>query len=163
MSGGDNLDFEIRPNPAPAAVAERDALLVNPGFGRVFTDHMVTIRYAEGKGWYEARVEARKPISLDPAQAVLRYAQEIFEGLKAYRVADGGVTLFRPDANSRRFRESAARMAMPELPDELFLGSIDELVRIDQEWVPEDPEVSLYMRLFLFASNAFLGVRPASE
>src|SRR4051795_5028200 len=111
MSGGDNLDFEIRPNPAPVAVAERDALLVNPGFGRVFTDHMVTVRYAEGKGWYDARVEARAPIPMDPATAVLHYAQEIFEGLKAYRLDDGSITTFRPDANARRFRESAARMA----------------------------------------------------
>ena len=92
MSGGDKLDFEIRPNPAPVSAAERAALLANPGFGRVFTDHMVTIRYAEGKGWYDARVEARAPIPMDPATAVLHYAQEIFEGLKAYRTADGGVT-----------------------------------------------------------------------
>src|SRR3954470_21506695 len=118
MSGGDNLDFEIRPNPAPVAVAERDALLVNPGFGRVFTDHMVTIRYAEGKGWYDARVEARGPIQMDPASAVLHYAQEIFEGLKAYRCADGRVTMFRPEANAARFRASAERMAMAQLPEE---------------------------------------------
>jgi branched-chain amino acid aminotransferase len=162
MTGGERL-FDVRPTRKPVPAQERAALLVNPGFGRVFTDHMVTIRYAEGKGWYEARVEARKPIPLDPATAVLHYAQEIFEGLKAYRVADGGMTLFRPDANARRFRESALRMAMPELPDELFLGSIDELVRIDREWVPEDPEGSLYLRPFMFASEVFLGVRPAAE
>ena len=88
MSMGDNLDFDIRPNPAPVAAADRDAMLVNPGFGRIFTDHMVTIRYAEGKGWYEPRVEARAPIPMDPAAAVLHYAQEIFEGLKAYRMPD---------------------------------------------------------------------------
>src|SRR6478609_10266091 len=106
MSGGDNLDFEIRPNQAPVAVAERDALLVNPGFGRVFTDHMVTIRYAEGKSWYEPLISARAPIPMDPATAVLHYAQEIFEGLKAYRTTDGtGATVFRGDANARRFRE----------------------------------------------------------
>ena len=81
--GGDHLDFEIRPNPAPVAAAERDALKANPGFGRIFTDHMVTIRWADGKGWYDARVEARAPIPMDPASAVLHYAQEIFEGLKA--------------------------------------------------------------------------------
>jgi branched-chain amino acid aminotransferase len=142
---------------------ERAALLTNPGFGRVFTDHMVTIKYAESKGWYDARVEARKPIPMDPATAVLHYAQEIFEGLKAYRTADGGVTMFRPDANSRRFRDSAVRMAMAQLPDELFLGSLEELVRIDRDWVPEDPEGSLYLRPFMYASEVFLGVKPASE
>src|SRR5688572_20791632 len=163
MSGGDHLDFEIRPNPTPVSAAERAALLANPGFGRIFTDHMVTIRYADGKGWYEPRVEARGPIPLDPAAAVLHYAQEIFEGLKAYSAADGAVTMFRPDANARRFRESAARMAMPALPDELFLGSLRELVRIDREWIPDDDEGSLYLRPFMFASEVFLGVRPASE
>src|SRR2546422_1728359 len=107
MNGGETLDFEIRPNPAPVSAAERDALLASPGFGRVFTDHMVTVRYAEGKGWYDARVTARGPIMLDPATAVLHYAQEIFEGLKAYLSVDNSVTLFRPDANARRFRDSA--------------------------------------------------------
>src|SRR5207244_3959492 len=95
-----SVDFEIRPNPSPVSAAERAALLANPGFGRVFTDHMVTVRYAEGKGWYDARVEARAPISVDPATAVLHYAQEIFEGLKAYHCSDGRVTMFRPEARA---------------------------------------------------------------
>jgi branched-chain amino acid aminotransferase len=94
---------------------------------------------------------------------VLHYAQEIFEGLKAYRTADGGVTMFRPEANAQRFRDSAARLAMAQLPDELFLGSLEELVRIDREWVPTDPEGSLYLRPFMYASEAFLGVKPSSE
>jgi len=163
MSGGDSLDFEIRPNPQPVGVAERAGLLANPGFGRVFTDHMVTIRYADSKGWYDARVEARGPISLDPAAAVLHYAQEIFEGLKAYRAADGGITLFRPDANAARFAASAARMAMPALPEQTFLDSLYELIRIDRAWVPESDEASLYLRPFMYASEAFLGVRPSAE
>jgi branched-chain amino acid aminotransferase len=163
MSGGDHLDFEIRPNPTPVAAAEREALLANPGFGRIFTDHMITIRWADGKGWYDARVEARAPIPMDPASAVLHYAQEIFEGLKVYACPDGGVTMFRPDANARRFRESAARMAMPALPEELFLGSLREIVRADRGWIPTDPEGSLYLRPFMFASEVFLGVRPATE
>jgi len=121
MSGGDNLDFEIRPNPAPVSDADRASLLTNPGFGRVFTDHMVTVRYAEGKGWYEPRVEARAPIPMDPAAAVLHYAQEIFEGLKAYTLPDGGIAMFRPDANANRFAQSARRMAMPALPVETFI------------------------------------------
>jgi branched-chain amino acid aminotransferase len=163
MTGGDKLDFEIRPHAAPVSATERAALLTNPSFGRVFTDHMVTIRYADGKGWYDAQVEARAPIPMDPATAVLHYAQEIFEGLKAYRTADDGVTLFRADANARRFRASAERMAMAPLPEEVFLDSLDELVRIDREWVPTDPEGSLYLRPFMYASEVFLGVKPASE
>ncbi|GIJ45702.1 branched-chain-amino-acid aminotransferase [Virgisporangium aliadipatigenens] len=163
MTGGDRLDFELHPNANPVPAAERSALLSSPGFGRIFTDHMVTIRWAESKGWYDARVEARAPIPLDPAAAVLHYAQEIFEGLKAYQGSDGSVTMFRPDANARRFRESARRMAMPELPDELFLRSLEELVRVDREWIPQGAETSLYLRPFMFASEVFLGVRPAME
>lgn len=163
MNGGDTLDFEVRPNPAPVSAAERAAMLANPGFGRIFTDHMVTVRYAEGKGWYDARVEARAPIPMDPATAVLHYAQEIFEGLKAYRAADGGVTLFRPDANAARFRESAARMAMAPVPPQLFLDALAELIRVDRDWVPSDPEGSLYLRPFQYASEVFLGVKPSSE
>jgi branched-chain amino acid aminotransferase len=163
MNGGDRLDFEIRPNPAPVSAAERSALLANPGFGRVFTDHMVTIRYAEGKGWYDPRVEALAPLPMHPASAVLHYAQEIFEGMKAYVRDDGSVTTFRPDANAERFRQSAHRMAMPALPEELFLGSLRELVTIDRDWIPTDPEGSLYLRPFMFASEVFLGVRPANE
>ncbi|GAA3726654.1 branched-chain amino acid aminotransferase [Plantactinospora mayteni] len=163
MSGGDKLDFEIRPNPRPVAAAERAALMANPGFGRVFTDHMVTIRYAETKGWYDARVEARAPIPMDPASAVLHYAQEIFEGLKAYSAADGSVTMFRPDANAARFAESARRMAMPELPEAAFLDSLRHLVQIDREWLPTSDEGSLYLRPFMFANEVFLGVRPSNE
>jgi branched-chain amino acid aminotransferase len=162
MTGGEH-SFDVRPTQQPVSDVERSALLANPGFGRIFTDHMVTIRYADGKGWYDARVEARAPIPMDPATAVLHYAQEIFEGLKAYRTADGGVTLFRPDANARRFRESATRMAMAQLPEELFVGSIEELIKVDRDWVPTDPEGSLYLRPFMYASEVFLGVRPALE
>jgi branched-chain amino acid aminotransferase len=163
MSGGDKLDFEIRPNPQPVPAAERTARLVDPGFGRVFTDHMVTVRYAEGKGWYDARVEAYGPIALDPAAAVLHYAQEIFEGLKAYHAADGGVVMFRPEANARRFATSADRMAMPRLPEQIFLDALHELIKADRDWVPTTDGHSMYLRPFMFASEVFLGVRPARE
>jgi len=163
MSGGDSLDFEIRPNPVPASVAERAALMTDPGFGRVFSDHMCTIRYAEGKGWHDARVEARAPIPMDPATAVLHYAQEIFEGLKAYRADDGGVTMFRPEANARRFIDSAIRMAMPPLPEDTFLASLNEIIAIDRDWVPDHDDGSLYLRPFMFGSEPFLGVRPSAE
>ncbi|MBB5869896.1 branched-chain amino acid aminotransferase [Allocatelliglobosispora scoriae] len=124
---------------------------------------MVTIRYAEGKGWYDARVEARGPIPMDPASAVLHYGQEIFEGLKAYALADGGVGLFRPQANAQRFVTSAERMSMATLPEGLFLGAVKELVKADRQWIPTSTEGSLYLRPFQYASEAFLGVRPSQE
>ena len=155
--------FVVERNVAPVAVADRTRVLADPGFGRVFTDHMALIRYTEGKGWHDARITARKPLSLDPASAVLHYAQEIFEGLKAYRLADGGMAMFRPDANARRFRQSAQRLAMPELPDELFIESIRQLVGIDRDWFPSVEGGSLYIRPFMFANEVFLGVKPSSE
>ena len=162
MNGGEKLDFEIRRNHAAASPAERASLLANPGFGRVFTDHMVTVRYAEGKGWYDARVEARGPLPLDPATAVLHYAQEIFEGLKAYSTGDG-VSMFRPEANAARFRDSAARMAMAPLPEQVFLDSLRELIAIDRDWIPTNDDGSLYLRPFMFANEVFLGVKPSAE
>jgi branched-chain amino acid aminotransferase len=158
-----SVAFDIRRNENPTPASERAALLANPGFGRVFTDHMATIRYADGKGWYDARVEPRAPITLDPATAVLHYAQEIFEGLKAYHCADGMVRMFRPEANAARFRASAERMAMAQLPEELFLGSLHELIAVDREWIPTTEDASLYLRPFMYASEVFLGVKPSSE
>ena len=138
--------------------------MVDPGFGQVFTDHMAVVRWTEGEGWRDPRVVARAPLQVDPASAVLHYAQEIFEGLKAYRLPDGGVALFRPDANARRFRNSARRLAMPELPEELFIGSIEALVAAERDWVPDaGTGGSLYLRPFQIAHEAFLGVRPARE
>jgi branched-chain amino acid aminotransferase len=163
MSIGDLASFEIEPVARRVDAATRAKLMKDPGFGQVFTDHMTTIQYKNGIGWYNARVHPREAIPMDPASAVLHYAQEIFEGLKAYRTDDGGVVLFRADANARRFHDSALRLAMPPLPDELFLGSIAELVRLDRAWVPTDPEGSLYLRPFMYASEPFLGVRPSAE
>jgi len=162
MGADGELRFSIEPSPAVIAAAERAVLLEDPGFGRVFTDHMVTVRWREGQGWHDAKVEARRPFQIDPACAVLHYAQEIFEGMKAYRGEDGGIALFRPEQNARRFNESARRMAMAEVPEQLFLDAIDALVRIDAAWVPGG-EGSLYIRPFMFASEAFLGVRPSAE
>ena len=155
--------FAIERNAQPVAVAERAKLLADPGFGRVFTDHMAIARYSDGQGWHDARITARKPLSIDPASAVLHYAQEIFEGLKAYRLADGGMALFRPDANARRLRDSARRMAMPELPQAMFLESVREVVKIDRDWFPSVEGGSLYIRPFMIASEVFLGVKPSSE
>ncbi|TXN43197.1 branched-chain amino acid aminotransferase [Methylobacterium sp. WL7] len=158
-----DLTFETQAHPARRTDAERAALMTNPGFGKVFTDHMVVARYAAGRGWYDARIQAREAIPLDPAAAVLHYAQEIFEGLKAYRTADGGAALFRPDANARRFRLSAERMAMAPFPEEAFVDAMRKLVEIDRSWIPDTPDGSLYLRPFMIASEAFLGVKPASE
>ena len=134
---------------------------MDPGFGRVFTDHMAVVRYNQAKGWHGARVESRANFPLDPAAAVLHYAQEIFEGLKAYK-RDNGVNLFRPDANARRFRNSAERMAMAPLPEAVFIEAVEQLVRIDSAWIPGG-EGSLYLRPFMIASEVFLGVKPSAE
>ncbi|GAA0737375.1 branched-chain amino acid aminotransferase [Dactylosporangium roseum] len=156
------LEFDIVPAPRRSA-EERAALLGDPGFGRVFTDYMVTIRYADTKGWYDARLVPFGPLSLSPATAALHYGQEIFEGLKAYATPDGGVALFRPEANARRLNATAARLAMPELPEELFLRAVWTLVDADRDWVPTRPGQSLYLRPFMIATDPFLGVRPSTE
>lgn len=155
--------FARLPHPAPVPADRRAELIANPVFGRVFTDHMVSIKYSEDKGWHEAQVMPRGPLSLDPATAVLHYAQEIFEGLKAYRTEDGGMALFRVAANAQRFRASARRMAMAELPDDLFITAVEELVRADADWFPPVDGGALYLRPFMFASEVFLGVKPAAE
>lgn len=155
--------FTRLPHPAPTADAVRAGLIANPGFGKIFSDHMVTIDWSEEKGWHNATLGPRQPISLDPAAAVLHYAQEIFEGLKAYRLGDGSMALFRPDANARRFNASAARLAMPALPEDLFVEAIRQLVGVDANWFPAVDGGSLYLRPFMIATEAFLGVRPAKE
>ncbi|MBY0380894.1 MAG: branched-chain amino acid aminotransferase [Xanthobacteraceae bacterium] len=162
IDGAILLEFEkhLAANPTPEK--ERAAKLADPGFGRVFTDHMAVVRYNQEKGWHGARVESRANFALDPATAVLHYAQEIFEGLKAYRRADGGVNLFRPDANARRFSNSAKRMAMAPLPEAVFIEAVEQLVRIDRDWIPGG-EGSLYLRPFMIANEVFLGVKPSAE
>lgn len=155
--------FQIRPSAHPRSLAERQQALTDLAFGTVFTDHMARATWTAEEGWTDRRVEAYGPLWLDPAAAVLHYAQEIFEGLKAYRHADGSVWAFRPEANAARFAASARRLALPELSEEDFLGSIDALVHTDMEWVPSSPGSSLYLRPYMFASEAFLGVRPSKE
>lgn len=155
------LAFQPTARPVPAD--ERDRLLEDPGFGRVFTDHMAIIEYDEANGWHDARITARAPFTMDPAAPVLHYAQEIFEGLKAYRRPGGGAALFRPSANARRLAKSAIRMAMPPLPEEMFLESVRGLVRADREWIPKSEDGTLYLRPFMIANGAFLGMRPSTE
>ncbi|HEY0115633.1 MAG TPA: branched-chain amino acid aminotransferase, partial [Allosphingosinicella sp.] len=155
--------FAFEPSATPIPADERTEQLTNPGFGRVFTDHMALIRFTRDKGWHDAKITARRPLTMETASSVLHYAQEIFEGLKAYRRPNGGAALFRPDANARRFNFSARRMAMPELPEELFLESVRELVRTERNWIPDSADGALYLRPFMFASEVFLGVKPADE
>jgi branched-chain amino acid aminotransferase len=161
MSADQNLSFSIHRHANPHSPDARAALLADPGFGKVFTDHMVTIRWSADKGWHDAEVKARAPLTLDPAAAVFHYGQEIFEGLKAYRVGNG-VALFRPEQNARRFQSSAERLAMPILPENLFIEAVEQLVKIDADWIP-DGEGTLYLRPFLLAIEPYLGVRPALE
>ncbi|MFH8613613.1 branched-chain amino acid aminotransferase [Streptomyces sp. NPDC017979] len=156
--------IELKHSSNPLSDAERAAILADPGFGRHFTDHMVTIKWSEGLGWHDAQLTPYAPLSLDPANMTLHYAQEIFEGLKAYRRPDGSVATFRPQANAERFRTSARRLAMPELPVETFVAACDALVQADKAWVPaHGGEESLYLRPFMIATEVGLGVRPANE
>lgn len=157
------LDFQVTKNLAAKNEAERAAILENPGFGTNFTDHMVDICWSVKGGWHRPRVQPYGPISLDPAASVLHYGQEIFEGIKAYRHADGSIHTFRPEQNARRLQRSAKRLALPELPEEYFIQSIRELVAVDGAWVPSGDDQSLYLRPFMFAKEAFLGVRAAQK
>lgn len=155
------LEFEQRRNPRSRSISERAAILDNPGFGTYFTDHMAVATWTVADGWHDSAVVPYGPFALDPATAVLHYAQEVFEGLKAYRHPDQSVWLFRPEQNAQRFARSARRLALPVLEPEDFLGSIAALVSVDLDWVPSGREKTLYLRPFMFASEAFLGVRPA--
>ena len=135
----------------------------NLGFGIHFSDHMFIMDYLEGRGWHSPRIVPYGHFSLDPAAVVLHYGQAIFEGLKAYRGVDGKIRLFRPRDNMKRMNRSAWRMCMPEVDEEFLLEAIKELVRTDARWVPEEKGTSLYIRPFMIATEAFLGVRPAKE
>jgi branched-chain amino acid aminotransferase len=151
-------DADPRPDEAFAEI------MADPGFGDHFTDHMAVALWTRSGGWSRDRIEPYGPFRMDPATAVLHYAQEIFEGMKAYRHADGSIWLFRPDANARRLNSSAARMMLPNLPETDFLAAVTALVRADQRWVAAGTsEQSLYLRPFMFASEVFLGVRAAEE
>jgi branched-chain amino acid aminotransferase len=153
----------VEPHSSPVPAARRAEILADPGFGLHFTDHMFVSEWTPESGWHNQTVRPYGPFSVDPASSVLHYAQEIFEGTKAYRHDDGSIWAFRPDVNATRFQRSAVRMALPQLSTEDFLAAIEALVQIDREWVPGGAEQSLYIRPFMFASEVFLGVRPAKH
>ncbi|CAN5388441.1 branched-chain amino acid aminotransferase [soil metagenome] len=159
----DDLPLQVVPSASPVDAVRRAEILANPGFGQHFTDHMLSITWTRGEGWHDATLSALAPLQLHPSAAVLHYSQSIFEGLKAFNLRDGGLAVFRPDANAARFARSAARMAMPGLPEEAFVVAAEALVSIDRAWVPSGGDHSLYVRPFMFATEAFLGVRPAHE
>ncbi len=158
------LPFTVQRNARPASEADRTAILADPGFGQFCTDHMVSVLYDRNLGWYDAQVVPYGPIELDPSAIVLHYAQEVFEGLKAYRWADGSIVSFRPEANAARLRASARRLAIPELPEEAFIESLRQLIAVDHGWVPAaGGEQSLYLRPFIIATEPGLGVRPSAQ
>ncbi len=167
MASAPALTFTRLPHPSPTPAEAREAAIAAPGFGTIFTDHMVSIDWDEGPdgigAWHNATIGPREPIALDPAASVLHYAQEIFEGLKAYRQTDGNMALFRPEENARRFNASARRLAMPELPEEVFIEAVRLAVEADADWFPPVEGGSLYIRPFMFANEHFLGVRPAKK
>ena len=163
-SPGTEIEFEIHPSNNKVPAAERERLLAAPGFGQIFTDHMITLRWSAERGWHDGKLQPYGPFSLDPPTQVFHYGQELFEGLKAYRQSSGSIVMFRPQANAARFNSSCRRMAMPQLPEETFVHALELLVTQDRDWVPEGEGKSLYLRPFLIATQRGLGVNhPSAE
>lgn len=154
------LDIKITKTGTPKPKPEDESKLP---FGKIFTDHMFVMRYRHGIGWYDPEIVPYGPFSLDPSCQILHYAQEVFEGLKAYRTADDKIQLFRPDCNAERFRNSCDRLCIPPIPDEDFVQAVKALVTVDRDWVPHAEGTSLYIRPFVFASGNGLGVHAAME
>ncbi len=148
------MNISITKNPNPAAKPDPSTL----GFGQIFTDHMFIMDYSTNKGWHDARIVPFAPISLHPASTVLHYGAEIFEGLKAYRKADGSVQLFRPMENIRRLNRSADRLCLPQIPEDIALEALTTFVKMEEDWVPSAEGTSLYIRPFLYGNDETLGV-----
>jgi branched-chain amino acid aminotransferase len=163
MSPQTEISFDTRPSSHPVPAAQREQMMVDPGFGRVFSDHMIIIRWDAERGWHDARLQPYGPLSLDPSTVVFHYSQEFFEGLKAYRQVDGSVATFRPRANAARFNASARRMVMPEIPEDTFVRAIELLVTQDRDWVPHSDRHSLYLRPFMIASQPAIGISKPSQ
>ena len=153
----------LTPNQNPVSEEDRTAKIAAGGFGKYYTDNMVIANWSEADGWSDAVLQPYGPLTLDPATAVFHYGQEIFEGMKAYMQPDGGISLFRPTANAERFARSAARLALPEMPINFFVNTVEELVKQDRKWVPTNVGESLYFRPFMIATEVGLGVRPTNQ
>ena len=152
-----NIKKTLSTNPKPLPPSDK------LGFGQYFTDHMFVAKYAEGKGWYDTQILPYGPLSLDPGASVFHYGQALFEGMKAFRQKDGKVVFFRPEFNFHRLAEGAARMCLEAPPMEIFMQGIKQLVALDERWIPNEPNTSLYIRPTLIGSESFLGVRPSKE
>ena len=151
------LEIKVTQTTTPKAKPDEN----NLGFGTHYTDHMFRMDYTEGQGWHSARIEPYQPISLDPAAMVFHYAQESFEGMKAYRTAEGQVQLFRPEKNAERLQSTHERLCIPTIPVEDFVQAVKALVDVDRDWVPSAPGTSLYLRPFTIATEPHLGVKPS--
>jgi len=145
-------------SPTKKAKPQRDEM----GFGKFFTDHMLIMNYSHGQ-WSKPLIKPYESLSLDPAASVLHYGQALFEGMKAFVLSDGGLALFRPEYNWKRFNQGAQRLCMPGIPKDAFIEGIKELVRVEADWIPKEPHCSLYIRPTLIGTEAFLGVRPSNE
>lgn len=153
------MEIKIQKTTAPKAKPDQTKL----GFGNYYTDHMFMMNYDEGQGWHDARIVPYGPIALDPAAMVLHYAQEIFEGLKAYRTASGEIQLFRPDKNMARMNVSCDRLCIPKIDEEFAIKAIKTLVKLDEDWIPTEDGTSLYIRPYIFAVDAHVGVHAAKH
>ncbi len=155
--GMENMEIKVTRTTTPKEKPD----MHNLGFGRIFTDHMFIMRYTEGKGWHDASIEPYRKLELEPSAMVFHYGQEMFEGLKAYKGADGKTYLFRPDMNAKRTNKTNERLCIPELPEEYFVEAVKAVVDIDSDWVPTEPGTALYIRPFIIATDEFLGVAPS--
>jgi len=152
-------DFPVTKTDRPKAKPDPDTLK----FGAAFTDHMFTMEYDEGKGWHDGKITPYGPFMLEPAAVVFHYAQECFEGLKAYKSKDGRVLLFRPDMNAKRINRTSDRLCIPLLDEELFVEAVKALVSVDKEWIPQKDGTSLYIRPFIIATEPYVGVRASAQ
>jgi len=155
--------MDIRIESLPSAKRKEKPASAQPGFGKVFTDHMLVADWEVGRGWRDARIAPYGPFSLEPAAAVFHYGQEVFEGLKAFRQPDGRIGVFRLEDHLERFNRSAARVALPQVDRELFINGLAELLRLDRDWMPQAENTALYIRPMLFATEPALGVKPAGQ
>ncbi|MEU9047268.1 MULTISPECIES: branched-chain amino acid aminotransferase [unclassified Kitasatospora] len=155
--------IERKPLEHPLPVAERLERTRSAAFGSALTEHLVSVEWDAEQGWHSAQLQPYEPLLMDPAMVGLHYGQVVFEGVKAFRTPDGAIRIFRPEAHARRFQDSARRLMMPEMPQDLFVAALDELTRQDQDWLPDDPEMSLYLRPLLYGSERTLALRPARQ
>ncbi|NCB32875.1 MAG: branched-chain amino acid aminotransferase [Erysipelotrichia bacterium] len=154
------LDIKVTETAAPKVKPTDETSL---RFGRIFTDHMFIMEYDAGKGWHDPRIEPYHPFMIDPSCMVLHYAQEVFEGMKAYRTADNTIQMFRPECNAKRMQNSCDRLCIPQIPAEDFLQAVKALVELEKSWVPHIDGATLYIRPYVFASGNGLGVHASEK